>query len=111
MNTIIDRKGGDDQKDLVLLALDVLQHALVSRRQPFAPYARLGGQDGMRLTSAAFAIILRFSNTVDKFEAFLEAVMDAKDEEGDDFKAIAVSPVLSICEEYQLCLKKWDQAS
>ena len=37
------------------------------------PYARLGGEDGLRLTRAAFAVMLKFSHDgLDRFSEFVD---------------------------------------
>ena len=55
------------------------------------PYARLGGEDGMRLTRAAFAVMLRFSGDgLDRFMEFVDELdLTWSELEGDgerDFK-------------------------
>ena len=53
---------------------------------PFVPYARLGGSDGMRLSRAAFAVMIKFSEL---FEDFISIVddMEMKIEEIDGDQA------------------------
>ena len=39
------------------------------------PYARLGGEDGMKLTRSAFAVMIKFSNDgVDKFSELVDEI-------------------------------------
>ena len=41
--------------------LEVLQQSLLTK-VPFCPFARLGAEAGMKLTRAAFAVMLKFSD-------------------------------------------------
>lgn len=43
-----------------------LQKSL-ERKVPFVPYARLAGTDGMRLSRAAFALMMKFSEYFEDF--------------------------------------------
>ena len=47
------------------------------------PTARIGGEDGARLSRAAFAVILKFSNNLDAFLRLLEDVSKQGKEIGD----------------------------
>ena len=53
-----------DGNDYVEVTLEVLQHAACQRK---GPRLRVGGDDGMRLTRAAFAVIIKFSEQVPLF--------------------------------------------
>ena len=53
-----------DGVDYLGLTVDVLQHAV---RQRKGPLALVGGNDGLRLTRAAFAVIVKFSEQVPLF--------------------------------------------
>jgi len=46
--------------------ISILQNFL-ERKVPFVPYAKLTGADGMRLSRAAFGVMIKFSEF---FEAF-----------------------------------------
>ena len=56
------------------MAIKLLQKAL-STKVPMCPFANLGGRFGMRLTRAAFAALLKFSDSASTFYKFLEDVM------------------------------------
>jgi hypothetical protein len=53
--------------DSVKLTLDVLHQALLTK-VPMCAFARLGGDEGSRITRAAFAVILKFSDSIKEFE-------------------------------------------
>lgn len=38
------------------------------------PFARLGGADGLRLSRAAFAVMVKFSDLLDDFRALVDQV-------------------------------------
>ena len=38
------------------------------------PYAKLGGADGMRLSRAAFAVMIKFSEFFDDFQVIVDEV-------------------------------------
>ena len=65
---IID--GEDDEVDYVI---GLLQAALEQRRPPVT-YARLGGMNGLKLSRAAFAVMLKFSDVLDDFVALKDEV-------------------------------------
>lgn len=55
------------------------------------PYARLGGEDGMRLSRAAFAVMVKFSNDgIDKFTELVDEIemtwTELENDEERDFK-------------------------
>ena len=54
------------------MVLNVLQQGLL-KKVPMCPYARLGGNDGTRLTRAAFSAMLKFC---DKIDAFIKLAED-----------------------------------
>ena len=58
-----------DGVDYVELTLSVLQHVVLKKK---GPVLRVGGQDGHRLTRAAFAVILKFSELLDVFRTVLD---------------------------------------
>jgi hypothetical protein len=60
-------------------------------RDAMVPFARLGGADGLRLSRAAFAVMIKFSDLLDDFTALVDAVaMQAGLEEGNPGKDAAV---------------------
>ena len=60
----------DEKPDALELTILVLQEALL-KKQPFCPFARLGGAEGMRMTRAAFGLMLKFSENIQRFAEFI----------------------------------------
>ncbi len=56
---------------------------ILERKVPFVPYARLGGNDGMRLSRAAFSVMIKFSEFFDDFQTMVDEI-DMKWEEVKD---------------------------
>ena len=48
--------------------------SLLERKVPMVPYARLSGLDGMRLSRATFAVLLKFSEFFDDFSSMVDEV-------------------------------------
>ncbi len=46
----------------------------LERKVPFVPYARLSGSDGMRLSRAAFGVMIKFSEFFESFCALVDEV-------------------------------------
>ena len=67
------------------VAINVLQVSL-QKKIPFVPHARLGGENGLRLNRAAFAVILKFSCQTQAFQQFMVEVATAAESAnpGDD---------------------------
>lgn len=42
---------------------------------PMVPYARLSGEDGMRLSRAAFAVMIKFSEFFEEFNMLVDEVL------------------------------------
>ena len=61
----------------------------------------------MKLTSAAFAVLLKFSDSISTFETFLGQVKERKGADG-TFSSIAQSFKDDSTSEFQLFLKRWD---
>lgn len=40
---------------------------MLERKVPFVPYARINGADGMRLSRAAFGVMIKFSEFFETF--------------------------------------------
>ena len=47
---------------------------MLEKKVPFVPYARLGGQDGMRLSRAAFAVMIKFSEFFEDFISLVDEI-------------------------------------
>jgi hypothetical protein len=95
LQTLLTNKGERNEDDDILLSLiqegkdervdrliKYLQNALETKR-PFVPYARLSGADGMRLSRAAFAVMIKFSEfmhdlimLVEEFDFLYETLKD-----------------------------------
>ena len=59
--------------DSVSLALQVLHQALLTKI-PMCAFARIGGESGMQISRAAYAVILKFTEKIFNFEAFCDNV-------------------------------------
>ena len=68
INAIIDSEKSDPK---IETAIGVLQQGLVTK-QPPCFFARVGGPWGMRLTRAAFALMIKFSSNVDQITKLVE---------------------------------------
>jgi len=91
--------------------LGFLQNAL-ERKIPFVPYARLAGADGLRLTRAAFAVMIKFSEFFDSFQQIVDEVdMQWSTLEGDPEQEIKVKEIVKSMPHYDMILKRWDSAS
>jgi len=77
------------------------------------PYARLGGEDGMRLTRAAFAVMIKFSNDgLDKFSELVDEVeMAWSDLEKDDEREFKIKDLIKTHKNYEQIQKRWESAS
>ena len=69
----------DGENDNVQLetVLKVLQQGLLTKRPP-CMFARLGGPTGERLTRAAFAVLVKFSLSMDSFLKLSEKLVKAE---------------------------------
>lgn len=50
-----------------------LQNFLETKR-PFVPHARLGGVDGMRMSRAAFGVMIKFSDLTDSIQTLVDEI-------------------------------------
>ena len=62
-----------DNDESVKLTLDVLHQALL-QKQPMCMFARLGGEQGARISRAAFALIIKFTDSMIPFEVLQTAI-------------------------------------
>lgn len=76
-------------------------------------YARLGGEDGMRLSRAAFAVMLRFSSDgLDRFMEFVDELdLTWSELEGDDEKDFKFKDAIKKHKAYEQIQKRWESAS
>lgn len=77
------------------------------------PYARLGGEDGMRLTRAAFAVMIRFSGDgLDKFSEMVDEVENQWVElENDEEREFKIKDYIKTSKSYEQLQKRWESAS
>jgi hypothetical protein len=59
----IIHKGKNEVVDHVIQYLQ----QILEKKVPFVPYARLGGEDGMRISRAAFSVMIKFSEFFEDF--------------------------------------------
>ena len=64
------KEGNDIDTDLTIR----LFQKMLETRRPMITYARLGGLDGLRMTRAAFAVMIKFSDLLEDFIALVDAV-------------------------------------
>ena len=95
-----------NNSESVRLTLDVLHQALLTK-QPMCVFARLGGNDGATISRAAFAAILKFSDSLSDFQKLNS---EAK-RNGSDVKAIVAAFREAKNEEFESLLKRWEQAN
>jgi len=47
---------------------------MIETKIPMVPHARMGGVDGLRMSRAAFAVMIKFSDLLDDFSTIVDAV-------------------------------------
>lgn len=101
----------------VQTSIDLLQKYL-STKQPVCVFANLGGENGMRLSRSAFAVLLKFSDSLPAFNSFVNEVDKIMSEKPDNMALNA--KILSTIQELQTkesshsylnILKQWEQAA
>ena len=103
-----------DNVDYVNVTLEVLQNEVATKK---GPLMRIGGPDGMRLTRAAFAVILKFSEQVPLFQTIWDEVemigmgMDENIKGVAKYKHIANELLQDKQHEFEILCKQWEQAS
>lgn len=76
------------------------------------PYARLAGADGMRLSRAAFAVMIKFSEFFSDFTTMVDEVdLQWSLLEGDDERDFKIKQTVKAMPNYDMILKRWDSAS
>lgn len=103
----------DDNFTNVEVALSILQLALQTKK-PMVPHARIGADPGMKLTRAAFAVILKFSNKASEFVEFSDQINNAAD--NIDTSGSRVTQMKDYLEKncpklFKKFAQKWEQAS
>lgn len=76
------------------------------------PYARLAGQDGLRMTRAAFAVMIKFSDYLESFECLSDEIeMEWHQLEGDKERDIKIKEMIKNSTQYDNIFKRWESAS
>lgn len=70
--------------------------SLLERKVPFVPYARLSGADGLRLSRAAFGVMLKFSgDLLDSMAVLVDDVdMSWSELEGDSERDLKIRDII-----------------
>lgn len=85
----------------------------LERKIPMVPYARLSGEDGFRLSRAAFAVMVYFSNEgVEKFTEMVDEI-DIKwsELENDEEREFKIKDFIKNNKAFEVLLKRWENAS
>lgn len=84
----------------------------LTRKIPFCAFANIGGQDGMRLTRAAFGVMIKFSEFYDSFCQLVDTVdMEWSMLEGDAERDIKMKEIIKGAPNYDGILKRWESAA
>jgi len=95
----------DERTDRVIKQLQ----QILEKKIPFVPYARLGGPDGMRLSRAAFAVMIKFSEFFEDFQNMVDEVEINWDEvKEDDLK---IRELMKGMNHFDHIAKRWESAS
>ena len=85
---------------------------LLERKIPMVVYARLSGEDGMRLSRAAFAVMIKFSEFFEEFVHLIDEIdMNMIDLQDDPERDIKLKDVLKSTPHYEQIFKRWENAS
>lgn len=76
------------------------------------PFARLGGADGLRMSRAAFAVMVKFSDSLGDFVALVSEVSIRAQLEGDS-KKVHQTTVAWIQEQpqFETIVRRWESAA
>ena len=104
----------------VQTVIDLLQQYLRTKK-PICVFASVGAEQGMRLTRAAFAVILKFSDSLGPFEDLIREVdkimSDLAAKDASLTEAQRMNSTIQLLQEqessyaYLSILKKWEQAA
>lgn len=84
----------------------------LERKIPMVAYARLSGEDGMRLSRAAFAVMIKFSEFFDEFHNLVDELeMHWEDLEGDPERETQIKDIIKSTPHYEQIAKRWESAS
>jgi len=86
---------------------------MLERKVPMVPYARLSGQDGMRLSRAAFSVMIKFSDylldtvstCLDEIDLLSEEFKDASERDAKIKESLKTIP------HFDALIKRWESAS
>lgn len=79
---------------------------------PMVPSARTGGKDGLRMSRAAFAVMVKFSDLLEDFVALVDAVaMQAALEDGNPGKEKALMAHLKAQPQADILIRRWESAA
>ena len=68
---LLDVFEGTEAQEKIQNTVNILQHCLCTV-QPACLHANLGGEQGLKLSRAAFAVLLKFTDNIKEFEALIE---------------------------------------
>ena len=104
-----------DNVDYVELTIELLQHVCCQRK---GPLLRVGGNDGMRLTRAAFSVIIKFSEQISIFRGLWDEVemvgMGLDQQLSNAAKLNELAKELkegAKASDFEILCKQWEQAS
>ena len=76
------------------------------------PYARLSGMDGLRLSRAAFGVMIKFSELFDGFMTLVDDVDNTWEElEGDEERDFKIKDMIKKSANYEGIFKRWEMSS
>ena len=76
------------------------------------PFARLGGADGLRLSRAAFAVMVKFSDLLDDFTALVDTVAErAAREKANPDKDAALMATIRSQPQADILIRRWESAA
>ena len=88
-----------------------LQNFLETKR-PFVPHARLGGIDGMRMSRAAFGVMIKFSDLTDTIQTLVDEIdLQWMDLESDSERDIKIKEAIKTVPHFDSIQKSWESAS
>ncbi|CDW73494.1 UNKNOWN [Stylonychia lemnae] len=104
----IINKGKNESVDRLITYLQ----QFLERKIPMVAYARLSGEDGMRLSRAAFAVMIKFSEFFDEFNQLVDEIeMQWTDLEGDSERDIKLKEMIKATPHYEQIAKRWESSS
>jgi len=100
--------GKDDDTDLTIQCLQFI----LERKMPMVPFARIGGADGLKMSRAAFAVMIKFSDLLEDFLVLVDTVsMQAPEEEEGPGKIKALADLIKSQPQGDIIIRRWESAS